>query len=69
MAKRKTDKIMVRYGFSDTVMSLEDVMSDNKEICSCDSYIVGYEDEGGEECDEDGIYLNQRTQHKLELDG
>lgn len=58
---RKTTNIHVRYGFNDQVMSLSDSMSGSKEICSCVSFVVGYEDEHGEECNNAGVYLDQKV--------
>ena len=57
MEKERTEKIMVRLGFEDQVVSLADAMGNEKEICSCESFLVGYEDEDGRECDSDGVYL------------
>jgi hypothetical protein len=54
----KAKKVMVRLAFADQVVSLEDAYDNEKEICSCDSYVVGYEDDNGKECEEDGTYLN-----------
>lgn len=56
---QKAEKVMVRLGFSDQVVSLADAMDNEKEICSCDCYVVGYEDEDGRECDRDGNYLGK----------
>lgn len=50
-------KIFARYGFYDQIIPLRDAMTD--EICSCDSYLIGYEDEDGRECDGDGNYLGK----------
>ncbi len=60
MAK-KAEKIMVRLGFSDQVVSLEDAYDNEKEICSCDSYVVGYEDENGRECTHNGTYIGKEV--------
>lgn len=57
---RKTDKIFVRYGFEDKVMSVKSALSDSAEICACESFLVGYEDEHGEECDQEGVYFDQK---------
>ena len=56
----RTDKVMVRMGFSDQVMPLVDAIDNSKEICSCDCYVIGYEDENGRECDSEGVYLDQK---------
>lgn len=55
----KAKDVYVRIGFSDQVVSLKDAVDPNKEICSCDSYVVGYEDKDGRECNSDGVYLDQ----------
>ena len=67
MAKAKV--IYVRYGFSDQVMKVTDSLKGD-EVCSCNSYIVGYEDENGKECDETGRYLDgDPDQLKIQIDG
>lgn len=58
----KADKIMVRMGFSDQVVSLEDAYNNEKEICSCESYVIGYEDDNGRKCTEDGTYLDNKDE-------
>ena len=55
----KANKVMVRLGFSDMVVTMEQAMDNTNEICSPDSFVVGYEDENGVECNADGTYLNQ----------
>ena len=54
---RKAEKVFVRFGFSDKVVTLED--AENNDITQDDCFLVGYEDEDGDECEEDGTYLNQ----------
>lgn len=56
---KKADKVMVRLGFSDMVVTFEEAMDNSNEICSPESFVVGYEDENGEECEADGTYINQ----------
>ena len=56
---KKANKVMVRLGFSDMIVTLEQAMDNTNEICSPDSFVVGYEDENGIECSSDGVYLNQ----------
>ncbi len=65
-------KVFVRLGFSDIVITKEesekfnghvDLISeiecdDCPLIASTSSYLIGYEDEDGNECDEEGNYLN-----------
>ena len=57
----KAKKIMVRIGFGDQIVSLEDAYNNEKEICSCDSYVVGYEDENGRECTSSGTYIGREV--------
>lgn len=57
----KASKIMVRLGFSDQVVSLEEAYDNEREICSCDSYVVGYEDENGRECTSTGTYVGKEV--------
>jgi hypothetical protein len=57
MAREKANPIMVRIGFEDIVVPIEDSEAVIEEITP--QYLVGYEDEDGEECEEDGTYLNQ----------
>lgn len=56
---RKAEKVFVRFGFSDKVVTLEDANNNDIEITQDDCFVVGYEDEFGEECHEDGTFLNQ----------
>ena len=56
MAVRKTNKVFARLGFEDLIVPLED---SEKIFSSTETYLVGYEDEAGEECEEDGTYLLQ----------
>ncbi len=56
---RKAEKVFVRFGFSDKVVTLEDANNNEIDITQDDCFVVGYEDEFGEECQEDGTYLNQ----------
>ena len=53
----KASEILVRLGFSDIVVTKEDC--ENGEYEKPDSYLIGYEDKKGNECEEDGTYLNQ----------
>lgn len=55
-SRRKVDVVYVRYGFRQKVMALSEVLSDQKEICSCDSYVIRYEDKNGKECSVQGVY-------------
>ena len=56
---RKTNKIFARLGFEDLIVPLED---SEKIFSSTETYLVGDEDEAGEECEEDGEYLDQSIQ-------
>ena len=56
MAGKKAKQIFARIGFSDVIVPIE---KQEDRIIGEDTYIVGYEDEEGEECEEDGTYLNQ----------
>ena len=49
-------KVFARIGFADVIVPIEDI---DKEIeIVPDTFFVGYEDEDGNECDEDGNSLN-----------
>ena len=55
---------MARIGFEDVILPIEDVekslsVVDEKGDTFGGTYLIGYEDEDGEECEEDGTYLNQ----------
>lgn len=70
---KKANKVLVRLGFSDVVITKEenekfnghvDLISevecdDCPVMASTQSYFVGYEDGNGRECDEDGNYLDK----------
>lgn len=70
---KKADKVFVRLGFSDVVITKEenekfngyvDLISeiecdDCPVMASTKSYLIGYEDKNGRECDEDGNYLDK----------
>jgi hypothetical protein len=56
---RKAEKVYARFGFSDKVVTLEDAENNDIRLTQDESFLVGYEDEEGEECEEDGTYLNQ----------
>jgi len=70
---KKAGKVFVRLGFSDVVITKEenekfnghvDLISevecdDCPVMASTESYLIGYEDEDGNECDEDGNYLDR----------
>ena len=58
---KKAKKVFGRFGFTDMIISLEDANNDDIKITQDECYLVGYEDEDGNECEEDGTYLNQKT--------
>lgn len=53
---KKAEKVFARLGFEDLIVPIED---SEKTFSTTETYLVGYEDEYGEECEEDGVYLNQ----------
>jgi hypothetical protein len=57
MSKKKAKEIFVRLGGQDLIISKEDFENDNYGT-DCTYYFIGYEDECGNECEEDGTYLN-----------
>tara|TARA_R110000796_G_scaffold181330_1_gene297924 strand:+ start:55786 stop:55977 length:192 start_codon:yes stop_codon:yes gene_type:complete len=59
MAIEKTLEVFARIGFSDKVVPLADAQDNDKPLVSDESYLVGYEDESGRECDSDGVFLTQ----------
>jgi hypothetical protein len=60
---KKAQQVFARLGFSDMIVPLEN----SEEIySSTETYLVGYEDEEGEECEEDGTYLDQNKMKKIE---
>jgi hypothetical protein len=60
----KADKIFVRYGVSDFIFTKEEVDAGNTNFEDCQPYHIGYEDEDGNECDEEGNYLEIPKHHK-----
>lgn len=59
MSKEKTTEVFVRFGFGDQVYTMKQALSPDTEICSCDSFVAGYEDKDGRECHDTGEYLDQ----------
>ena len=62
---RKANKIYARIGFEDIIVPIADIEAIIEEPFLHHlppQYFIGYEDEDGEECEEDGTYLiqNQR---------
>ena len=60
---KKAKEIFVRLGGEDLVITKEDFENDNWDGefygTDCTYYFIGYEDINGNECEEDGTYLNQ----------
>lgn len=65
----KANKVLQRIGFNDVILDseqlerLEKAMltifdENNKALFEIETFLVGYEDEDGIECHEDGEYLN-----------
>jgi len=59
---KKAEKVFVRLGFEDAVVPIKDVNAVIEVPTS--QYLVGYEDENGIECEEDGTYLYQDSDNK-----
>lgn len=57
-------KIFARIGFADVIVPIEDAFNNDKPIIGKDTFLVGYEDEDGNECDENGNPLNQTNNEK-----
>ena len=55
----KAKQVFVRLGFYDMVVTMKEAMDNTNEICNPDSFVAGYEDENGNECDADGVYPGQ----------
>lgn len=53
----KAKEVFVRLGAEDIVVSKKELENDTYPR-SCSRFFVGYEDEEGNECDEEGNYLN-----------
>jgi hypothetical protein len=56
VAIEKTLEVFARIGFSDVIVPLE---KEESNIVGTDTYLVGYEDGNGRECERDGTYLDQ----------
>lgn len=56
-------KIYVRFGFEDRVLEID---QPHEYLVQDKYYIIGYEDENGQECDELGVYLDQDIEYKEE---
>ena len=65
----KANKVLKRVGISDVVLNAEELEKletailtifdeDNQPLFEINTYTIGYEDEYGNECHEDGEYLN-----------
>lgn len=62
---RKTDKVFARFGFSDVVVTLKKANDNDVRLIGEEPYLIGYEDEDGEECTEEGVYLNQNKDNNF----
>jgi len=58
----------VRLGVQDLIISKED-FHNHKYGTDCTCYFIGYEDECGNECEEDGTYLNPYLNQNKDEDG
>jgi|TARA_B110000908_G_C10054765_1_gene357871 hypothetical protein len=56
----KASKIYARIGFEDIIVPITDMEAVIEEVPP--QYLIGYEDSDGEECEEDGTYLNQNKE-------
>ena len=65
----KANKVMVRLGFSDMVVTMKEAMDNTNEICNPDCFVVGYEDENGKECHSDGTYLDEKDPDQIDMFG
>tara|TARA_R110000751_G_scaffold1560_4_gene5794 strand:+ start:3182 stop:3562 length:381 start_codon:yes stop_codon:yes gene_type:complete len=50
-------QVFAIIGFADKLVSLEDARDNSLTLTQDESYLVGYEDAEGNECNEDGTYL------------
>lgn len=65
---KKTTEILTRFGISDIILNNREFGYSGKYLNLCNNegkiirqvevYFVGYEDEDGNECEEDGTYLD-----------
>jgi hypothetical protein len=65
---KKAKEIFVRLGVKDLIISKED-FHNHKYGTDCTCYFIGYEDECGNECEEDGTYLNPYLNQNKDEDG
>ena len=54
---KKAKEVFARFGFEDAIVPIKDINAVIEVPTS--QYLVGYEDEDGMECEEDGTYLYQ----------
>lgn len=59
MSLKKAKEVYVRLGIPDYVYTKEEYDKGETPDLPENAWLVGYEDEDGNECDEDGVYLNQ----------
>jgi hypothetical protein len=57
---KKAEKIFVRLGLEDIVIEMNESYDPeaDTDLEDVNAYFIGYEDEEGNECEEDGTYLN-----------
>jgi hypothetical protein len=60
---KKATTIFVRLGASDCIITKEQWENDFQPE-DVEFHLIGFEDEDGEECEEDGTYLNQEFKHE-----
>lgn len=65
----KANKVFARLGFADRVVPIEEVQNNAITIVQDVSYLMGYEDEEGRECLEDGTYLDNLKQNNIDDKG
>lgn len=56
MSDKKAKEIFAIIGFADMVVPIE---KQDSSFTQDETYLIGYQDEEGNECDENGIYLNK----------
>ena len=60
---KKAPKIFVRLGAADCIITKKQ-WEDDFQPEDVEFYIIGFEDELGNECSEDGTYLNQNWEYE-----
>jgi hypothetical protein len=69
----KANKVFARIGFADRVVPIEEVQNNaitlTEDAPYLEAYLIGYEDEEGRECLEDGTYLDNLKQNNADDKG